>query len=359
MVALAHRLDRLSLDHLDAPLRREGTGEAGTVLYSGIARVEGVQRYDDIGEPPEYIGPDAIDAFVAAAPGLPVLLGESARGQVLHPGQATGEIVTIRPDNWTEWQVGTVLSAERITLPDGRAAAKVRLAIQDADGIAAIDSGVAAALSADYRLRPSDLRVGPGDYAGQSYDAEQIGGIFNNICLVDSPRGGDACVVRRDATSGGSVAAPDLNAIRDMLTPEILKDPAVRAFVMGLLGIDPAEEATEPPADPMKDPAVASAMDALRADATAQKARADKAEGELAQVRQDAASAALSTEARRLDAALTRARIERPASFDPAKPTTEGNRAAMDALIDSAAAHDPYRPTVARQDASSTLRDEY
>ena len=109
----------------------------------------------------------------------------------------------------------------------------------------------------------------------------------------------------------------------------------------------------------MKDPAVASAMDALRADATAQKARADKAEGELAQVRQDAASAALSTEARRLDAALTRARIERPASFDPAKPTTEGNRAAMDALIDSAAAHDPYRPTVARQDASSTLRDEY
>lgn len=360
MVALAHRLDQQPRDLLAAPLRRVGDGEAGTVLYEGIARVQDVYPYPEEGEGyAEYLDPAGLDAFISACPGLPLLLGEAVRGQVLHPGQAAGDPVQIGRENWQEWQVGTVLSGERIRLPDGRAAAKVRMAVQDADAIAAIDAGRVTGLSPDYRLRPSDLVPSSGEFKGQRYSAVQTGGIFNNLCLVDSPRGGDACILRHDAATRGDGAsmAVDLNAIRDMLTPEVLKDPAVKAFIMGLLGV-PAEPAA-PEMDakpPMEDPGVVAAMDGLRKDAAAATARADAAEAALAQHRADAAANALKDRAKRLDAALLRARIERPAGFDPASPTEDACAAANDALIASIGATDPYRPDVtARRDASITI----
>lgn len=352
MVALAHRLDQFPRDVLAPPIRRVSEGEAGTVIYEGIARVEGVYPYPEVSDGyAEYLDPAGLDAFLAACPGLPLLLGQSFRGAVLHPGQATGDTIQIDRTNWQDWQVGTVLDGSRIALPDGRQAARVRVAVQDADAIAAIDSGRVTGLSPDYA---ADLRPDAGTYAGQHYSAVQIGGTFNNLCLVDSPRGGDACNLRHDAVSGASMAF-DLNALRDMLTPEALKDPGVRAYLMGLLGMDPAEETSEPPADPMADPGVVQAMDALRADAAREKARAEAAVAELATHRADTITAQIKEEARRLDAALVRARIDRPTGFDPAAPTAEGNALANRAIIDGIGATDPYRTDVGpkRRDGTS------
>lgn len=104
---------------------------------------------------------------------------------LLHPDQA------VTPDNIEQLQVGSVGSdietdSYRVYIP---------LAVTKADGIAAVESGSARALSCGYTC---DVEWTSGTWMGVHYDCIQRNIRYNHVALVPVARAGDGNAIRMD-----------------------------------------------------------------------------------------------------------------------------------------------------------------
>lgn len=104
---------------------------------------------------------------------------------LLHPDQA------VTPDNIEQLQVGSVGSdietdSYRVYIP---------LAVTKADGIAAVESGSARALSCGYTC---DIEWTSGTWMGVHYDCIQRNIRYNHVALVPVARAGDGNAIRMD-----------------------------------------------------------------------------------------------------------------------------------------------------------------
>jgi len=197
------RWDASAGDELLArPVRKTATNESGAVKYEGFIRVEGPLRYKEDGKDVvELVTRKAIEDTVAALQdgGLPVVLGIPRRkGQLLGHPKVGDRLVLITPKNWKKYQVGMVDSAELVELPDGRAAAKVAIWVQDADAQDYIENRGANQLSPLYEPVVVDEVGTLPD--GTAYQRKQVGAkSFNNVIFTDAGRAGETCSVRVDA----------------------------------------------------------------------------------------------------------------------------------------------------------------
>lgn len=320
------RFDRApgALDGLARPVRREAASEPGTVIYEGYAAVEGVQPYPDVNQGADYaelVTVEALQASAQALPGLPVILGRRRNrdGVLVHPGQDTGRLELVKPDNGDRVpKVGQVLAAEVRTLDDGRRALWVRVSIFDAAAIEAIDSGEASGTSLCYRPL---LRQVTGTWRGAPYAAEQTGrGPHNHLLLTNKGRGGPLCELRADA-DGAPMTPEEMQKLVAAIVPLL-----VAALVPELAKAMPA--ATEEPTGEMQ-----PADMVPRADMDALQKRCDAAEAKVAELTGAAEQAQLKADAAPVGAALNRLGIKVD-GFDAAKPTATGLAAARTALLD-------------------------
>lgn len=326
---LHHRADRvLGLgDLLGPPVRATVQGEPGRVLYEGWAGIEDVQPY---GTGAEYVTRDALESQIPDLIGAPVILGRRGRdGARLHPGQGSdapaGAVVTAHNAR-DAGAVGTVVAADVRDLPDGRAGQWVRIAIHDADAIAAIDAGDASGLSSAYS---AEIDATPGDFRGRPYAARQTRRVgTHHLLLTDSPRAGSGATLRADAQEPPMPMTPEeIAAVADAVGKAI--GPMLDALRADMSAMYKKPDAVEIEVGEEESAPVDMAMlDAAKADAAAQKARADAAEAkvaafELAQRRADAAPIAAALAARGL-------KVD---GFDAANPTAAGIAAANAALV--------------------------
>lgn len=166
---------------------------------------------------------------------------------LLHPDQA------VTPDNVEKLQVGSVGSnidtdSYRVYIP---------LAVTKADGIEAVESGSARALSCGYTC---DIEWTSGTWMGVHYDCIQRNIRYNHVALVPVARAGDGNAIRMDGFG-------ELEKL-----PENYKQPNEENMDLKTYHIDGADYKAEPQVIAALDKAVA---------------RADAAEKELSQLRAD------------------------------------------------------------------------
>lgn len=171
---------------------------------------------------------------------------------LLHPDQA------VTPDNIEQLQVGSVGSdietdSYRVYIP---------LAVTKADGIAAVESGSARALSCGYTC---DIEWTSGTWMGVHYDCIQRNIRYNHVALVPVARAGDGNAIRMDGFG-------ELEKL-----PENFNQTNEEEMNLKTIHLDGADFQAEPQ--------VIAALDKAQN-------RADAAEKELDQLRTDSKAAA-------------------------------------------------------------------
>lgn len=171
---------------------------------------------------------------------------------LLHPDQA------VTPDNIEQLQVGSVGSdietdSYRVYIP---------LAVTKADGIAAVESGSARALSCGYTC---DVEWTSGTWMGVHYDCIQRNIRYNHVALVPVARAGDGNAIRMDGFG-------ELEKL-----PENYNQTNEEEMNLKTIHLDGADFQAEPQ--------VIAALDKAQS-------RADAAEKELDQLRTDSKAAA-------------------------------------------------------------------
>ena len=171
---------------------------------------------------------------------------------LLHPDQA------VTPDNVEQLQVGSVGS----DIDTDSYRVYIQLAVTKADGIEAVESGSARALSCGYTC---DIEWTSGTWMGVHYDCIQRNIRYNHVALVPVARAGDGNAIRMDGFG-------ELEKL-----PENYKPTNEEKMNLKTIHLDGADFQAEPQ--------VIAALD------KAQK-RADEAEKELSQLRTDSKAAA-------------------------------------------------------------------
>lgn len=171
---------------------------------------------------------------------------------LLHPDQA------VTPDNIEQLQVGSVGSdidtdSYRVYIP---------LAVTKADGIAAVESGSARALSCGYTC---DIEWASGTWMGVHYDCIQRNIRYNHVALVPVARAGDGNAIRMDGFGELEKLPENYNQINE------------EEMNLKTIHLDGADFQAEPQ--------VIAALDKAQN-------RADAAEKELEQLRTDSKAAA-------------------------------------------------------------------
>ncbi len=152
----------------------------GSKLVEGYIAKEGVLDYETPGGElwREYVPAETLQASAQQLVGLPVTME--------HPPE------DVTPDNYQEYAVGSVISADW----DAEAnAVRCVLSIMRRDILEAVDSGKVE-LSPGYM---ADVDETPGNGPHGAYDAVQTGRGYNHVAFVDEARGGPAIRARVDS----------------------------------------------------------------------------------------------------------------------------------------------------------------
>ena len=265
------RFDRLGVIHADAKPGSDGMLR----LPARIARV-GVQEYGlpsggiqrELRPPDEVFHPDALASFAQVIVTLdhPPPGKVTAENSKIYARGATGEVVKKDGDH-----------------------VAAQLLISDKIAVDAVVSGTHVELSGGYTC---DLDFTPGEYNGIRYDAVQRNIRGNHVALVPKGRAGPSVRLRLDSAGADGILRPDPaesasgNKPAERPMPRIRLDGADHEVPDALLApiqreIAAAKADGEAQAKPK--------LTALEAARDAEKARADKAEADLAAAKTDAA----------------------------------------------------------------------
>lgn len=275
----------------------------GTLLLEGYAAREGVLEYRNADGTirRELVPAATLAASASGLARLPVTL-EHPRGDVT-------------PDNVAKLGVGDTDGEVRVE--DG-GYTRVRMAVRRRDAIDAIGAGKRE-LSPGYKVR---LDESPGVHPEHGrYDAVQVERTYNHLAIVDSARGGRTIAVRADAAVATTVIDNPSGArspIEATVNPRFLRLLALLGLTSRVDSDDAAIDAASDALQARKDSAeradtereaklateraaAATALATATARGDTEKARADRAEADLATMK--------AAEAKRVDAA-TRLELE-------------------------------------------------
>lgn len=252
-----------------AQLRAPRRTPAGMLLVDAYAARVGVQDYADGagGTRRELRLPEEVFAEKAMAGYLGATMTND------HPAAA------VTPVTWKDKAVGTVLSARR----DGDHVL-VTMVISDAEAIADVEAGKRE-LSAGYGLTVEDA---PGTHADfGAYDAIQRGIEINHLALVDAGRCGASCALRADAGAAdcgcaGASRVPHSSGDGGDASKKRAKEKIQMDLTQALAALAAAQQ---------KNGELTANLASATQMASAEKARADKAETD-AKTAKDAQAAA-------------------------------------------------------------------
>lgn len=249
---------RADLDlHPPIMLSERGAGAADSVIWSGVASAADVLHYED-GD--DEVTDEARRDTAEQLRGVPIVSAEDHQRWL--DAASRGEQIDLTP-------LGTVI--ESAVDEDGRAVFSA--AIHDRRANADIRSGRMPAVSVGYVARYGRSRRA---------DRAQVGRVVNHLALV--PRGRDPHArIRADGEPMPKIAEMDVAELIAALAPELVAQliAATKTEMEPLIDGCLAKRMDAPAAPPKPDEAMGAELVAAKADAAAQRARADAAESRL------------------------------------------------------------------------------
>lgn len=249
---------RADLDlHPPIMLSERGAGAADSVIWSGVASAADVLHYED-GD--DEVTDDARRDTAEQLRGVPIVSAEDHQRWL--EAASRGERIDLTP-------LGTVI--ESAVDEDGRAVFSA--AIHDRRANADIRSGRMPAVSVGYVARYGRSRRA---------DRAQVGRVVNHLALV--PRGRDPHArIRADGEPMPKIAEMDAAELVAALAPELVAQliAATKTEMEPLIDGCLAKRMDAPAAPPKPDEDMGAELAAAKADAAAQRARADAAESRL------------------------------------------------------------------------------
>ena len=315
-------------------LSERGPGASESMIFTGIASAADVLRYSD---GTDEVTDEARADTAAQLRGVPIVSPEDHQGWL--EATSAGKPYTLTP-------LGTVIEADQ----DESGAVRFSAAVHGADPIQKIRSKRWPAVSVGYVAKYG---------ASNRADRAQQRRYVNHLALV--PRGRDPlALVRADgADSMPTLAEMDAAEAIKMIVEALMAatKTEMEPLIDGCLAkrMDAAKPAIAEIKPDEAMGAMKAEMDAAKADAAAQKSRADAAEAELATFRQ----AKVRADADNLDRVIKRDGIQIEgwnAATATAADISKAERAILDRTMTSARADgaDPWRPGSTRIDGKPT-----
>ena len=314
-------------------LSERGPGASESMIFTGIASAADVLRYSD---GTDEVTDEARADTAAQLRGVPIVSPEDHQGWL--EATSAGKPYTLTP-------LGTVIEADQ----DESGAVRFSAAVHGADPIQKIRSKRWPAVSVGYVAKYG---------ASNRADRAQQRRCVNHLALV--PRGRDPlALVRADGADSMDFASmtPEqfVKMLVDGLVPALVAatKTEMEPLIDGCLAkrMDAAKDAVAEIKPDEAMGAMKAEMDAAKADAAAQKSRADAAEAELAIFR----AAKVRADADNLDRVIKRDGIQIEgwnAATATAADISKAERAILDRTLTGARADgaDPWRPGSTRID---------